>query len=208
VLNKRKYKLKVIIAGYVRYVTTVRGIIIKDDIIPSTHTTKGTIHSTYDTLTSNLISKQNPASPSSTTSAPFTMPPPPRSPMNQQPTRTLSTPSAPAIPYTPMHHSCTFATSRPRTQIEALPPGTLHSFNFDDFLHPDYSSLGPQRGLLPTPTAQPPQYDPATRHPVFFTNTLQKPPFGVRAGSSVSPVAMGYVENSISKGRDGGNVKL
>jgi len=133
------------------------------------------------------------------------MSPPPTSPLNQQPTRALS---APVVPYTPIHTTnCFPQNSQPRTQIEALPPGALLSFNLDDFLRADYPSLGSHRGLLLPPAAQP-QYDPATRHPVFFTKTLQKPPFGVGAGHSVSPVAMGYVENSISNRRDGGNVKL
>jgi hypothetical protein len=131
------------------------------------------------------------------------MSPPPPSPLNQQPTRALSAPSAPTVPYTPTQASCRFPQPyQPRTQIEALPPGAPLSFNFDDFY-----SLGPHRGLLLPPAARP-QYDPATRHPVFFTKTLQKPPFGVGAGHSVSPVAMGYVENSLPNKKDGGNVKL
>jgi len=134
------------------------------------------------------------------------MTPPPPSPLNQQTTRTLSATSAPAVPIHTTHY---FPQSyKPRTQIDALPPGPLLDFNFNDFLRPDYASLGSRRGTLLASAAQPPQYDPAIRHPVFFTNTLQKPPFGVEAGHSVSPVAMGYIKNSISNKKDGGNVKL
>lgn len=41
----------------------------------------------------------------------------------------------------------------------------------------------------------PPQYDPATRHPVFFTAALRRPPFPLPEGAcrGVSPVAWGYV---------------
>ncbi|KZF23107.1 hypothetical protein L228DRAFT_281860 [Xylona heveae TC161] len=63
---------------------------------------------------------------------------------------------------------------------------------------------GPSSGTAPTqqvhrPGSQieampPTAYDPATRHPVFFTNGLQKPPFPVStAGSTDRPVALGYV---------------
>ena len=140
------------------------------------------------------------------------MPTLPSSPLYQQPTRVLSDPSNPAVPLTPIHsahstHSthCFPRPYRPRTQIEALPPGgILQDFNFDQFLRPSIP-----RPFTSAPVSPPPQqYDPATRHPVFFTQTLQKPPFGVGAGNSVSPVAMGYVENSVLQKRNGGNVKL
>jgi hypothetical protein len=38
-------------------------------------------------------------------------------------------------------------------------------------------------------------YDPSTRHPVFFTEQLRKPPFPIPqyATQGVNPVAFGYV---------------
>lgn len=43
----------------------------------------------------------------------------------------------------------------------------------------------------------PPLYNPALRHPVFFTESLRKPPFPLPFSSahsfSFSPVAAGYV---------------
>jgi hypothetical protein len=134
------------------------------------------------------------------------MPTLPSSPLHQQPTRALSDPSNPAVPLTPIHSTHCFPRPyRPRTQIEALPPGgILQDFNFNQSQCP-----GMPRPFTSAPVSPPPQqYDSATRHPVFFTRTLQKPPFGVGAGNSVSPVAMGYVENSVLQKRDGGNVKL
>ncbi|KAF1924286.1 uncharacterized protein M421DRAFT_103897 [Didymella exigua CBS 183.55] len=74
------------------------------------------------------------------------------------------------------HHQPTFSspsTSRPRSQIEAMPP-------------------------VRTSLSSPPQsfYDAATRHPVFFTNNLRKPPFPIPQIPSHgwSPVANGYIQ--------------
>jgi hypothetical protein len=49
-------------------------------------------------------------------------------------------------------------------------------------------------------------FDPAKRHPVFFTERLKKPPSGVAAGGWCNPVAAGYVVNSAVVGD--GRVKL
>jgi hypothetical protein len=102
--------------------------------------------------------------------------------MNQQPTRSLTTP-IPNYTYTP---------PRPRNQIEALPPN--HSLQA-------HQQIRSQQLLL----------DAAIRHPVFFTDRLKKAPMGVRAGSAgwSSPVAEGYVFNDgvVRRGVDGG-VKL
>ncbi|RDL40004.1 uncharacterized protein BP5553_04344 [Venustampulla echinocandica] len=48
--------------------------------------------------------------------------------------------------------------------------------------------------------------DAAMRHPVFFTERLKKPPNGVLAGGSISPVAEGYVFND--GGRKWGDVEV
>ncbi len=145
------------------------------------------------------------------------MSPPPPSPLNQQPRHSISTPTSPSTaPYAPIHAVCAFGTNpRPRTQIEALPPTALHPFNCDDFVprhsaRPFMPVSSSPSAPAPAPAPQPHQYDPAIRHPVFFTTTLQRPPFGVGAGRAMSPVALGYVENSmpIWDRREGGHVKL
>ncbi|KAH7089063.1 hypothetical protein FB567DRAFT_323888 [Paraphoma chrysanthemicola] len=58
---------------------------------------------------------------------------------------------------------------RPRSQVEAMPPN----------------------GALPAS----PFFDAATRHPVFFTQNLRKPPFPIPqiASQGWSPVASGYI---------------
>lgn len=47
-------------------------------------------------------------------------------------------------------------------------------------------------------------FDPAKRHPVFFTERLKKPPSGVAAGGWCSPVAAGYVANGDGSGNGNG----
>lgn len=68
------------------------------------------------------------------------------------------------------------AQTRPKNQIEAMPP-----------------MFAP----LPTPLTPPrsPVYDPLTCHPVFFTQSLRKPPFTVpdTGGGWLNPVATGYI---------------
>ncbi|KAF2703220.1 hypothetical protein K504DRAFT_451736 [Pleomassaria siparia CBS 279.74] len=67
--------------------------------------------------------------------------------------------------------------SRPRNQVEAMPPfGPTH--------HP----FSPPKGF----------YDSAVRHPVFFTSQLKKPPFPIPeiASRGWSPVASGYIMES------------
>ncbi|KAK6433827.1 hypothetical protein LTR95_009992 [Oleoguttula sp. CCFEE 5521] len=63
--------------------------------------------------------------------------------------------------------------SRPQTQMEAMPPNAL----------PVRSSS------IPTTTV----YNPATMHPVFFTEAWRRPPFAVPGSAAFSPVATGYV---------------
>ncbi|CAN9219212.1 unnamed protein product [Alternaria alternata] len=84
----------------------------------------------------------------------------PPSQASQQPT------TQPSNPFTNV--------SKPRSQIEAMPP------------------FGPPQ----TPaTFFTPVYDSAIRHPVFFTQNLKKPPFPIPQAASQgwSPVASGYV---------------
>lgn len=67
-----------------------------------------------------------------------------------------------------------FPPARPRSQVEAMPP------------------FGPPH----TPaTFFTPVYDSAVRHPVFFTQTLKKPPFSIplAASQGYNPVASGYI---------------
>lgn len=67
--------------------------------------------------------------------------------------------------------------ARPRNQLEAMPP------------------FGPgQAPFMPSPAF----YDSATRHPVFFTEQLRKPPFPMPefASHGFSPVASGYIMES------------
>ncbi|KAF2009909.1 hypothetical protein BU24DRAFT_66926 [Aaosphaeria arxii CBS 175.79] len=86
-------------------------------------------------------------------------------------------------------------TTRPRNQIEAMPPYAHH-----------HTSHQQQR------QAQAQAYDPAKRHPVFFTERLRKPPFRVPdvVGSGYSPVASGYIVERVLgvKGEGGGRTKL
>ncbi|KAF1838065.1 hypothetical protein BDW02DRAFT_565328 [Decorospora gaudefroyi] len=63
---------------------------------------------------------------------------------------------------------------KPTSQIEAMPP------------------FGPPQT---PPSFFTPLYDSAVRHPVFFTQTLKKPPFPIPHGASQgwNPVASGYI---------------
>lgn len=55
---------------------------------------------------------------------------------------------------------------------------------------------------------RPPQYDPATQHPVFFTARMVKLPNGVMSAGA-SPVALGYqFEEGKKDGIGGGKQKL
>jgi hypothetical protein len=56
----------------------------------------------------------------------------------------------------------------------------------------------PQPPPLPLPQQQPSHaYDPAVRHPVFFTNTLFRLPFPVPdAAAQPNPVAHGYISDT------------
>jgi hypothetical protein len=49
-------------------------------------------------------------------------------------------------------------------------------------------------------------YDSAVRHPVFFTESLRKPPFPIPAMGShgFSPVAMGYINETRKMGMNNG----
>ncbi|UPX19055.1 uncharacterized protein EKO05_0009331 [Ascochyta rabiei] len=78
------------------------------------------------------------------------------------------------------------ASQRPQSQIEAMPPArTSSSFPAQSF------------------------YDAATRHPVFFTNNLRKPPFPIPQMRSQgwNPVANGYIQER-AKAQGGGGTKL
>ncbi|KAF2688218.1 hypothetical protein K458DRAFT_294350 [Lentithecium fluviatile CBS 122367] len=75
-------------------------------------------------------------------------------------------------------------TFKPRSQIEAMHPFAASS------------PFSPPRAF----------YDSAIRHPVFFTETLRKPPFPIPAVASQgwSPVASGYImEERRSARKDG-----
>ncbi|KAF2631276.1 hypothetical protein BU25DRAFT_428973 [Macroventuria anomochaeta] len=75
---------------------------------------------------------------------------------------------------------------RPWSQIEAMPPArTAPSFPTHSF------------------------YDAATRHPVFFTNNLRKPPFPIPQMPSQgwNPVANGYIQER-EKATGGSGTKL
>jgi hypothetical protein len=108
--------------------------------------------------------------------------------MNQQPTRPIALTVTPAI------------SVRPRTQIEALPP--YHPLTYSQ------KSIAVARSPMQVLPTRMPAFDPAVRHPVFFTDRLRKPPAGVGAGHYVSPVAMGYVSNDTSRRALTGDVKL
>ncbi|KAK6435000.1 hypothetical protein LTR95_008814 [Oleoguttula sp. CCFEE 5521] len=66
--------------------------------------------------------------------------------------------------------------SRPRTQLEAMPP----------------NNVAPRSAPGPISLA----YNPAITHPVFFTNAWRKPPFSMPGSAAFSPVATGYVFGS------------
>ena len=75
--------------------------------------------------------------------------------------------------------SSTSLESKPRSQIEALPPSST-----------------PPRASISSSTAQPTELkivlDPASRHPVFFTDRLKRAPNGVLVDIG-SPICEGYV---------------
>jgi hypothetical protein len=74
------------------------------------------------------------------------------------------------------------AQNAPRSQIEAMPPGMMRSHNS--------VAAGVQA------------FSSAHLHPVFFTNTLRKPPFllpGALNPASYNPVALGYLTESSVK---------
>ncbi|CAO2654891.1 Nn.00g116240.m01.CDS01 [Neocucurbitaria sp. VM-36] len=82
--------------------------------------------------------------------------------------------SRPASTANPQPPNTTISLSRPRSQVEAMPP------------------FGPAQ----TPaTFFTPLYDSAIRHPVFFTQNLKKPPFPIPQNTSQgwNPVASGYI---------------
>ncbi|GAB7346810.1 hypothetical protein MBLNU459_g1908t1 [Dothideomycetes sp. NU459] len=66
------------------------------------------------------------------------------------------------------------SSNRPQSQIEAMPP------------------YGPAQAPAQLP---PPPFNSATRHPVFFTDGLRKPPFPLPLfpAGGFHPVATGYV---------------
>jgi hypothetical protein len=71
--------------------------------------------------------------------------------------------------------------NKPRSQLEAMPP------------------FAPLPHLMTRPI-RPAPYSSATCHPVFFTQTLLKPPFplpiGPGAATGLNPVAFGYIPES------------
>ncbi|TID25602.1 hypothetical protein E6O75_ATG03465 [Venturia nashicola] len=118
----------------------------------------------------------------------------PKAPNNQNPlhqqTRSHST------------HPINQAPHPPRSQIEAMPPFAqtlLHPSAIPRLSHPSFhNSATLQQFLQSTPV-----YDPAKCHPVFFTQSLRRPPFSFAdsAGSGANhPVAFGYVTEQIGGG--------
>ncbi|OCL11677.1 hypothetical protein AOQ84DRAFT_286716 [Glonium stellatum] len=89
------------------------------------------------------------------------------------------------------------AARMPKTQLEAMPPfGPM-----------------PQAPMLQSRVTgfMQHQYDSATRHPVFFTEQLRKPPFPLPEDASrgLNPVAHGYItENRRPDAGTGGRIKL
>ncbi|QIW98891.1 hypothetical protein AMS68_004409 [Peltaster fructicola] len=72
----------------------------------------------------------------------------------------------------PLHQHQIRSIKSPRTQIEAMPP---------------------HQAPVQSPALPLPQFNPATMHPVFFTEHWRKPPFQMPMASGFSPVATGYV---------------
>lgn len=109
--------------------------------------------------------------------------------VQQQPSTTLQSPPQPPSSLNPFSSIPSLFTSpsqhKSTSRIEAMAsfPSPL---SFIPSLHPTHPHLSSPRS---TP------YDPSTRHPVFFTQSLRKPPFPIRDGSGggFSPVAFGYV---------------
>lgn len=73
----------------------------------------------------------------------------------------------------------------PRNQLEAMPPSKA-----------PMKPVGP-----PVPMV----YNPATTHPVFFTNNFHRPPFPLPMDAGLSPAAAGYV---FAKEQIGSRTKL
>lgn len=83
-------------------------------------------------------------------------------------------------PQTPLSQQQTRAsqtkTQSPANQIEAMPP-----------------SLTPSARQGIAAAAPSPMYNPATTHPVFFTQSWRRPPFPMPFNEGISPAATGYV---------------
>ncbi|KAF1994432.1 hypothetical protein P154DRAFT_475986 [Amniculicola lignicola CBS 123094] len=141
-------------------------------------------------------------------------PPPRRNYMYQQQTRTVHDPAAaatsdaspvpapatnppsspPSNPYAPSPTLASPPPQRPRSQIEAMPPFAPA---------PARAPTQAQAHAFPPPHML---YNSATRHPVFFTETLRKPPFPIPrlAAQAWNPVASGYIfEGGKSREGDG-----
>lgn len=99
-------------------------------------------------------------------------------------TRTSQSTSIAACPPSSQYLTRPLNSHKPRSQMEALPPA--------------FASKPPQI------------YDPATRHPVFFTSALRRPPFPLPDGACavVNPVAWGYVWEEAARTAREGLVKL
>lgn len=93
----------------------------------------------------------------------------------------------------------------PRSQIEAMPPFAqtlLQPSASPQLLHSSFHSPAMLHQFLQSR----PVYDPATCHPVFFTQSLRRPPFSfVDSGGSgaQNPVAFGYVAEQVGGGVKG-----
>lgn len=80
---------------------------------------------------------------------------------------------------TPMHQQQTRSlnTNQPRNQMEAMPP-----------------HQGPESHPLSHPSGN--TFNPATVHPVFFSQAWRKAPYPLPGTTGFSPVATGYVFGS------------
>ncbi|KAF2429018.1 hypothetical protein EJ08DRAFT_698811 [Tothia fuscella] len=117
-------------------------------------------------------------------------------PPNPHPTHQQSRQFHPTQPLQPPNLQLQSLQRPPKSQIEAMPPS---------FSPPATHFTPPQSTIRP-------QWDPATCHPVFFTQSLRKPPFPFTdsGGGMVNPVAFGYVAEVFggSRGGGGGGAKL
>lgn len=97
------------------------------------------------------------------------------------------------------------APNPPRSQIEAMPPFAntlLHPSANPQLSHPSFQNPAALQHFLQTR----PAYDPAKCHPVFFTQSLRRPPFVFTdsGGSGANnPVAFGYVAEQVGGGVKG-----